>query len=862
MFTKKGLFILILLLLGGGIFFAVQSSSTNNDPQTKYEKIFQLVAEMLEDGHFSPQKLNDEFSRKVFKKYMKTLDSEKMYFLASDLEKLKKAEVSIDNELKGEKITSFFTINEIYKKRIAEAAAICKEILSKPFDFNTDEYYAEATEKTGYPKNEVERYELWRKRIKYAVLDRYADLLEQQEKRTDTSTTPRKTPKELEAEARAKTVKAYNKIFERYNNRFKDDDRFHWLVNDISECMDPHTSYYPPVEKRSFDEQMSGEFYGIGASLQEEDGNIKIATIVTGSPAYKSGEIAIGDYILKVAQGDEDPQDLTGYAVEDAVKIIRGKKGTQVKITLKKSDGTIKTVSLIREKINLEDTYAKSLIIDGKGDEKIGYIYLPEFYANFQDPTGARCAADVAKEIIKLKEEQISGIILDLRSNGGGSLMDVVQMVGFFIDEGPVVQVKSRDEAPTILRDREKGILWDGPLVVMVNEFSASASEIFAAAIQDYKRGIVVGSSSTFGKGTVQRNIEIDRSAWLTGVEPELGSLKLTIQKFYRITGASTQLKGVVPDIILPDQYEYLKMREKDEPAALEWDEINAAVFDTWKKACDSRIIIEASKQRVTENPSFSKLKSQIQKLEVFYNEKKYPLDFVKFKANKSALAETVKSVDTLLKLSNPLSLNNLKSDLDKITKDSTKIERNNNFIKVRKNDAHLGETVSIIKNMIRLSDLACPDNISLANLNESPDLDKDGINDNEVKCPNLAGSPEEKGCPSVDYKPNNILFAIGSSDLNEKSIKSLEILTKYLKDHVDVKIYLGGHTDNTGREQKNTNLSLERAQKVSTYLTSQGIDSERIKSEGFASSKPSEENTTSTGRSKNRRVEIFLKRY
>lgn len=707
MFTKKGLIFLVIFLLGGSIFFAVKSSSTYDDPQTKYEKIFQLVAEMLEDGHFAPQKIDDQFSRKVFKKYLKTLDAEKMYFLASDIEKLKKAELSIDDELKGEKLTSFFAINEIYKKRVQEAAAICKTILSKPFDFTADEFYTESAEKTVYPKNEAERFELWRKRIKYAVLDRYAELTEQQEKRGDSSNVAKKTPKELEAEARSKAEKAYNKIFERYNNRFKDDDRFHWLVNDISECMDPHTNYYPPVEKRSFDEQMSGEFYGIGASLQEEDGNIKIATIITGSPAYKSGEISIGDFILKVAQGEEEPQDMTGFAVEDAVKIIRGKKGTLVKITLKKSDGTIKTVSLIREKINLEDTYAKSVIINGEQSEKIGYIYLPEFYANFQDPTGARCASDVAKEILKLKEENISGIILDLRSNGGGSLMDVVQMVGFFIDEGPVVQVKSRDEAPSILRDREKGILWDGPLVVMVNEFSASASEIFAAAIQDYKRGIVVGSSSTFGKGTVQRNIELDRTAWLTGAEPELGSLKLTIQKFYRITGASTQLRGVVPDIIIPDQYEYLKLREKHEPTALAWDEINAAVFNAWKATYDHKEIIDVSNKRIADNQSFSKLKNQISELEVFYNEKKYPLNYEKFKANKSALAETVKSVDTLLKLSDPLNIVNLKIDLEKIGNDSTKIERNKNFIKVRKNDAHIGETVKVINDMIRLSMLA-----------------------------------------------------------------------------------------------------------------------------------------------------------
>ena len=836
MFTRKSLFILTFLILGGGIFFAVQSSSTQNEPQSKYEKILQLIAEMLEDGHFAPRKIDDDFSRQVFKKYLKTLDPDKMYFLASDIEKFKSIETKIDDELKGDKLTSFFIINEIYKKRVSEVSAICKIILSKPFDFNIDEYYAESNDKTQFPKNESERVELWRKRLKYEALERFTEMSEQKDKKTSKSVAPNNTnstlsvlfdfdnsdllatyklqldsltrilnenpgffitvkaytdskgtrdynlvlskkrantikeyltsnniksnliklqslgkccisaedyingiyneqiakqnrraiieinyqskkktdehvasmsSEELEKNARTKVEKAYNRIFERFSYRFKDDDRFHWLVNDISETMDPHTNYYPPVEKRSFDEQMSGEFFGIGASLQEDDGNIKIATIVTGSPAFKSGQLSIGDYILKVAQGDEEPQDLTGYAVEDAVKIIRGKKGTQVKLTIKKSDGTTKVVSLVREKINLEDAYAKSVIINGENSEKIGYIYLPEFYANFQDPNGARCAVDIAKEILKLKEEKISGIILDLRTNGGGSLMDVVQMVGFFIDEGPVVQVKSRDEAPSILRDRDKGTLWDGPLVVMVNEFSASASEIFAAAIQDYKRGIVVGSSSTFGKGTVQRNIELDRTAWLKGTEAEFGSLKLTIQKFYRITGASTQLKGVAPDIVLPDQYEYLKIREKHETSALPWDEINSAVFKNWEAPYNTQSIIESSQKRISDNSSFGKMQVEIAKLEKYYDEKRYALRMDKFKLNKSSLSETVKQIDTLMKLQDPLNVVNLKSDLETIGSDSTKIERNNNFIKIRKKDAHLGETVQIMNDMIRATWLA-----------------------------------------------------------------------------------------------------------------------------------------------------------
>ncbi|MBU6158756.1 MAG: carboxy terminal-processing peptidase [Bacteroidetes bacterium] len=709
MFTKKSLFLLTVLLFGAGIFWAVKSSSTYRNPQSRYERIFQLLGEMLEDGHFSPKKMDDQFSSQAFRKYLKTLDPDKIYFLASDIEKLKKVEMRIDDEIKGDKLESFFAINEIYKKRVEEASLIYKEILKKPFDFTADEIYVEVSETSTYPRNEAARVEAWRKRLKYAVLDRYVELEEQQEKKADSLKTAKKTPKSLEVEAREKVEKVYTRIFERFKNRFKDDDRFHWMVNDIAETMDPHTSYYPPVEKRSFDEQMSGEFFGIGASLQEEDGNIKIATIVSGSPAQKSGEINIGDYILKVAQGEEEPQDLTGFVVEDAVKLIRGKKGTEVRLTLKKTDGSIKVISLIREKINLEETYAKSMIIKGADNQKIGYIYLPEFYANFQDPNGARCANDVKKEILKLKEENISGIIMDLRTNGGGSLMDVVQMVGYFIDQGPVVQVKSKDDPPTILKDNEPGTLWDGPLTVMVNEFSASASEIFAAAIQDYNRGIVVGSTSTFGKGTVQRTMELDRMAWMTNPSgtDELGSIKLTIQKFYRINGGSTQLNGVVPDIILPDQYEYLKMREKDEKTALPWDEINPAVFTPWKNKYAFAEIIGNSQKRVSENPVFSQLKFYVKKLEKFNNEKVYSLKMDIYKSEKKSMSASVKAMDTLLKLPTPLELVNLQQDMNRIGNDSVKIERNTQFLKVRKTDIHLGETVNIMNDMIRLSLLA-----------------------------------------------------------------------------------------------------------------------------------------------------------
>ena len=702
MFTRKSLFIILLLVLGGSVFYAVQSSSSLKNPGNRYERILQLVGEMLSDGHFSPKNLDDKFSKEAFQKYLKTLDPDKTYFLAGDMEQFRKYETRLDDEMKGAQLESFYVVNEVYKKRVEEAAALYKEILKKPFDFTIDEVYNDDDDKAEYAKTEAGRRELWRKKLKYYTLERYVELMEQQEKSQAVGNTEKKTPAQLEIEAREKILKSFDRIFDRFRNRFKDDDRFNWLVNSITETMDPHTTYFPPVEKRSFDEQMSGEFYGIGASLTEDEGNIKIATIVTGSPAYKSGELQIGDFIIKVAQGPEEPQDLTGFAVEDAVKMIRGKKGTEVRLTIKKSDGTVKVVTMIREKINLEETFAKSAIIIGENNYKIGYIYLPEFYANFQDPNGARCAADVAKEIIKLKQEKVSGIILDLRTNGGGSLMDVVQMVGLFVEDGPVVQVKSRDEAPSILRDRDNSVLWDGPLTVMVNEFSASASEIFAAAIQDYKRGLVIGSTSTYGKGTVQRNIELERTTWVSSEPSDLGSIKLTLQKFYRITGASTQIRGVTSDIVLPDQYEYLKVREKDEPTALPWDEIGSAQYKTWKNDFDLRDIIQRSNARISGNKAFQQIREHTGWLEKNSNSKSYSLKLDKFRQEKKNLTATIKAIDTLTKLTVPLNMKNLEVDVARIEQDSLKKERNASFLRVRKNDLHLGETVNIMSDMIR----------------------------------------------------------------------------------------------------------------------------------------------------------------
>ncbi|HRF20091.1 MAG TPA: S41 family peptidase, partial [Chitinophagaceae bacterium] len=496
-----------------GMFLAFKSinagAKTPVNPPSKYEQIMKLVGEMLSQGHYSPQDINDAFSQKVFAKYMKELDPEKNFFLKGDLDALKKFETRVDDEIKGAPVEFFLAAGKTFTTRMEQASAIVNEFLTKPFDFTVDEEVMLDADKLQYPATEKEIKERWRKKLKYMTLERYADLLDTRDKNKGKEGFVVKTDEELEKEAREKVKRIMDRTFERYRFKFSDDDKFNLYVNAITTTMDPHTEFFPPVDKRYFDEEMSGRFYGIGASLQYDDGNIKVASVLTGSPAWKSGEIQAGDVIVKVAQGKEEPVELTGFVVTDAVKLIRGKKGTEVKLTLKKTDGSLKVVSLIRDEIVQDETFARSAIVNNNGS-KIGYIFLPEFYADFDRPNGNRSFTDVANEVKKLKEEKVDGIVIDLRNNGGGSLYDVVQMAGLFIDEGPIVQVKDRENKPSVLKDKDRNVLYTGPLAVMVNEFSASASEIFAAAIQDYNRGVIIGSTSTYGKGTVQRNIGLD----------------------------------------------------------------------------------------------------------------------------------------------------------------------------------------------------------------------------------------------------------------------------------------------------------------------------------------------------------------
>ena len=708
MMSKK--FIPVILVLTVASLFAAfqtQGKSDHDNPKSKYTRIIRNVGLLLEQGHYSPKTIDDSFSKLVLKKFTDDLDGDKNIFLQSDIDAFKKFENKIDDEIHGSELISFFNISELYITRLKETAGLYADILAKPFDFSKDEEVMLDREKLSNPKTETERKDIWRKRLKYLALDRYNLLLETREKNKDSANFKIKADSTLEREAREAVKKQIERFFATKITRDNNDENFSTFVNAITGTMDPHSDYFAPVDKRSFDESMKGSFFGIGAQLKEDDGRIKISSLISGGPAWKGGELKAEDEIIKVAQGNEEPIDVTGYSVTDAVKIIRGaKKGSEVRLTIRRLDGSVKVISIIRDEIKLDDTFAKSAIING--DKKLGYIYLPEFYVDFNDPNGAKCSEDVAKEIAKLKAENVEGIIMDLRGNGGGSLPEVVKMVGLFIEDGPVCVVKGRGEdKPYQWKDKDKSILYTGPLTVMVDEFSASASEIFAAAIQDYKRGIIIGSTSTFGKGTVQRTIPLNpesENAMFSNKEVEdLGSVKLTLQKFYRINGGATQLKGVTPDIVIPDRFEYLKFREKDNAAALPWDEIGKTDYKPWTSTISNDVVVNYSDEQLAKNITFKKIKESILWLEK-YSDKAYSLNLNKYKEEQKQFKAKVKELDELYKLNKDLSVKNNAADLVVINTAKDKIEKNKAWLKRVSGDIYIDETVKVMNNMIMQS--------------------------------------------------------------------------------------------------------------------------------------------------------------
>jgi len=672
------------------------------DDNTKGKVIQKVLSEILTSYHFQKSSINNEFSERVYKLYMERLDYSKRFLIQKDVDKLKKYKHKLDEQIKNNQFDFFDISAKLMPQRIEDAEKYFETAIEGKLDFTKDEKFETDPEKVNFAGNKKELKDHWRKLIKYSVMTKMAGKLKVQETAladNDTSV-KQKTVEQIEIDSRKEVKKTYSDWFHRLK-RFDTNDRRNWYFSSITFAFGPHTEYYPPKDKKNFDIRMSGKLEGIGATLTQPNAYIKIAQIVPGSPCWKTnGAIAEGDLILKVAQGDSLPVDVVDMRMDDAIKMIRGPKGTEVRLTIKKKDGSIKIVPIIRDVIMLEATFAKSAVMqDSITGERIGYLFLPQFYANFQEEDGRRCAKDVEKELIKLNKEKIDGLVFDLRNNGGGSLQDVVEMFGLFIDKGPVVQVKARKAMPHVLRDKKGGVLYEGPLAVMINGFSASASEIMAAAIQDYGRGIVVGSKATFGKGTVQRFIGLDDAIRDKSNAP-YGSLKLTTQKFYRVNGGSTQLKGVNSDIELPDMYSKLDMGEKDMDYPIKWDDIDPAEYTqvTMKKSIkelrtnsNARTQIDTSFLLIDEYATYMKKRS---------DETVVTLNLKEYRQQEEKRFTYAKKFNNAGKRKGSLKFITLKDDSLEIYSDTVKTARAESWHKKLNKDIYISEAFKIVSEM------------------------------------------------------------------------------------------------------------------------------------------------------------------
>jgi len=564
-----------LFALGIVSLLFVFSANKKRMPATDGSKeavILHTVMQVLEQAHFRPKDLNDNFSAAVYKTYLQDLDGSKRFFTQNDIQQLKVYEYKLDEDIKGRNLDFHNLSVKLFQFALLKSKPYYEAAISQTYDFTGNETIELDPEKMPYAKNDAELKTYWKKLIQYEIESRLVDKLDAQEK--DKTTTPKKSRADLQIEAREKVKEAYDDYFLRLS---KLDEKvwFESYLNAITGYFDPHSNYFSPKEKEDFNMQMSGKYEGIGARLAQEKEFVKVTNIIPGGPAAKNKELEVDDLILRVTDDGKEPKEVIGMRVDEVVTFIRGKKGTGVTVEVKKKDGTTKPIHLIRDEVILEEGWAKSSFLEIPGyTNKIGYISLPSFYSDFEDNNGKSCSRDVANEIKKLQAGGAKGIILDLRFNGGGSLSEVVDMAGQFIETGPIVQVKSKSGNPTVMQDRDAAVVYDGPLVIMSNAYSASASEILAAALQDYKRAVVVGSKSSFGKGTVQRFFPLDRMVNGLNEYKPLGEIKVTVQKFYRINGGTTQLRGVKPDIELTDNYKYLEVGEKEYDYAMEWTEI------------------------------------------------------------------------------------------------------------------------------------------------------------------------------------------------------------------------------------------------------------------------------------------------
>jgi carboxyl-terminal processing protease len=687
-----------IFLLSVFVAFASCSFTTKTfDDPDKDKLLMQLVTYLLEEGHFQPKDFNDSFSEDVYSRFLKTIDPYKQYFYKSDVKEFEAFKTLLDDQIKNYDLSFFNLVHNRLTQRIEESKAVYTDVLGRPFNYDLDEVYQSDAENLEYVSSKKELSNRWRKQLKFSTLTDYHDMLSDADN-------DNKSNADIEDEARKSTLKSLEEVSVYFDDMRRDD----WLamyINAISESFDPHTYYFAPQFKDRFDAEMSGKYEGIGARLQKKMDKISITELISGGSAWRQNKLQVGDIILKVRQEDEDEAvSIVGMRLDDAVKLIKGPKGTNVILTLKRVDGTIEDLSIPRDEIELEETYAKSSIVK-KSKYKFGVINLPKFYIDFEDVNSRNSTTDVKREIERLKDEGVDGLVLDLRNNGGGSLKTAVEIGGLFIKEGPIVQVRSTGEDRQVLKDRDPSVSWDGPLVILVNEFSASASEILAAAMQDYKRAIVIGSKQTYGKGTVQNVIDLNRMI-RNNTNGDMGAFKFTTQKYYRINGGSTQLEGVKSDVVVPDRYSYIDLGEKDQDNPLSWDEIEPASYELWKSSIDYETTVQKSKERMNSSAEIKLIDENARWIKDARSKDVYSLKYSEYVAELKKNEKESERFDALSDYTTNLSFESLAYEKPIMANDSVLRIKRERWHESLSKDIYMDEALNVLTDLNKLPKL------------------------------------------------------------------------------------------------------------------------------------------------------------
>ena len=695
---RKNLFTPLLAL----IMCLASCSLTSKDFETddKDGLVIQLITYVLDQAHYLDKEIDDNFSEEVFETFIENIDPYKRYFYASDYKDFSKYKFSIDDSFKNPDLTFFNLVHDRFIKRISETKLIYKKVLSTPFNFTKEEQFNLDIDEMEYVNNETELYDRWRRLLKIYVIENYHDEIKDDQRKLE------KDPKfsirsnaEIEKTVRLELSETMDESYRVLQEELQRQDWFSIYINSFVSQYDPNTSYLDPDSRDRFDVDISGNYAGIGAMLRKKIDKVEITEIISGGPAWRDNSLEKGDAILKVRQENEDEAlSILGMRLSEAVKLIKGKKGTNVYLTVKKVDGNVSEISIKRDIVLLEETYIKSSIVS-KSDLKYGVINIPKFYIDFDNQSNRDAAKDLRLEINRLKEEGVKGLVIDLRNNGGGSLKTVVDMAGMFIKSGPVVQVKYFDKEKQILSDRDRSILWNGPLVILVNEGSASASEILAAAMQDYKRAIVIGGNQTWGKGTVQVVFPLNKMV-RGNTNGDLGALRYTTQKYYRINGGSVQLEGVKSDINVPYRYKYLDFGEKDSDNPMQWDEIGKADYSTWQSNFDFDQAIEKSKIRM-ENNNYLKLVDENAKwIKSVRDNKIVNLNYDDFKEEIKKNSLETEKFKSLNEYSMDYTFNSLPYEINLISGDSVLGMKRDRWHKSLSKDIYIEEALNVLSDL------------------------------------------------------------------------------------------------------------------------------------------------------------------